>query len=212
MQSLERLNVSFALKMGRFFLHLITIIVTCSAQAQNYLYPVDSIYLSGAVYDADSVTTLPSAHILVNRKPIGVTNELGQFLIYISRTDTVSISYLGFKDFVYVFPEKTFRDEYFIRIPLRRDSILLKEVEIYPWPKKGAFKQAFLEAKNIPNGNKKVIIPGAMQYEGPVVEPEPTIANPASLLQKALGKEGRRKRKLEKYKKQVQEKYYEFQR
>jgi len=198
--------------MLRLFFLTILIASATWCTAQNYLYPVDSIYLSGAVYDADSVNTLPSAHLLVNRKPIGVTNELGQFLIYISRTDTVTISYLGFQDFVYVFPEKTFRDEYFIRVPLRRDSILLKEVEIYPWPKKGAFKQAFLEAKNIPNGNKKVIIPGAMQYEGPVVEPEPTVANPASLLQKALGKEGRRDRKLKKYKKQVQEEYYEFQR
>jgi hypothetical protein len=180
--------------------------------AQNYLYPVDSIYLSGAVYDADSVNTLPSAHILINRKPIGVTNELGQFLIYISRKDTLTISYLGFQEYQYVFPEKTFRDEYFMRIPLRRDSILLKEIEIYPWPKKGAFRQAFLEAKNIPNADKKVIIPGAMQYDGPVVEPEPTVANPASLLQKAFGKEGRRDRKLKKYKKQVEEEYYEFQR
>jgi hypothetical protein len=187
-------------------------LITYPANSQNYLYPVDSIYLSGAVYDADSINTLPSAHILINQKPIGVTNNLGQFLIYISRQDTVTIKYVGFKDYSYTFPEKTFRDEYFIRVPLRRDSILLKEVEIYPWPKKGAFRQAFLEAKNIPNADKKLIIPGALQYDGPVVEPEPTVANPASLLQKALGKQGRRDRKLKKYKKQVQEEYYEFQR
>jgi hypothetical protein len=198
--------------MFRHCLLILISIISVSASAQSYLYPVDSIYLSGTVFDADSVNTLPSAHISINRKPIGVSNLNGQFLIHIGRNDTLTVSYVGFKDFAYTFPEKTFRDEYFIRIPLRRDSILLKEVEIYPWPKKGAFRQAFLEAKNIPDKNQTILIPGAMQYDGPKVEPKPTVANPASLLQKTFGKKGMQQRKLNKYKKQVQEEYFEYQR
>lgn len=200
--------------MIRFILFLFLMLGKASivSQAQNYLYPVDSIYLSGVVFDVDSVTTLPFAKISANQKLIGIADANGQFIVKINRKDTVHINYIGFKDFTYVFPEKTFRDEFFIRVALSRDYVALKAVEIYPWPKKGAFKQAFLDANVAAKKDVPLVIPGAVQYDGPRIEPEPSVANPASLLQKALGKESRRKRKLEKYRKQLQEDYYEFQR
>src|SRR5690606_8062699 len=143
-----------------------------NSKAQQFLYPVDSVFLSGVVYDGDSVNTLPGAHLLFNHQPYSVTDFDGRFLIRMSRTDTLTISYLGFKEFDYVFPEKTFLDEYFIRVPLRRDSIVLAEVEIYPWPTKGAFKQAFLEAKELEQDRRPIPMAGVRQYEGPVVEPK----------------------------------------
>jgi hypothetical protein len=179
-------------------------------KAQQSLYPVDSIYLSGVVFDADSVSTLPYAHITINDKPITVTDAEGQFIIYMSRKDTFRISYVGFKNFEYTFPEKTYRDEFYIRVPLSRDSIVLKTVDIYPWPKKGAFRQAFLDAKTADKKDVPLVIPGAVQYDGPKKETKATIANPASFLQEKLSKKARNKRKIAKYKKQLQEGYYEY--
>ena len=178
-------------------------------KAQQSLYPVDSIYLSGVVFDADSVSTLPYAHITINDKPITVTDAEGQFIIYMSRKDTFRISYVGFKNFEYTFPEKTYRDEFYIRVPLSRDSIVLKTVDIYPWPKKGAFRQAFLDAKTADKKDVPLVILGAVQYDGPKKETKATIANPASFLQEKLSKKARNKRKIAKYKKQLQEGYYE---
>ncbi len=180
--------------------------------AQQYLYPVDSIYLSGVVFDADSVNTLPGAHIMLNNKPVANTNIDGQFLIYMSRKDTLKVSYLGLKDFVFTFPEKTYRDEFFIRIPLSRDSILLQTVDVYPWPKKGAFRQAFLDAQNADKKDVPVVIIGAAQNDGNKKEVEPDFSNPASLLQKAFSKQERNKRKLKKYRKELQKEYFEFER
>lgn len=179
------------------------------SNAQQSLYPVDSIYLSGVVFDSDSVTTLPYAHITINDKPIAVTDAEGQFIIYMSRKDTFRISYVGFKNFEYTFPEKTYRDEFYIRVPLSRDSIVLKTVDIYPWPKKGAFRQAFLDAKTADRKDVPLVVPGAVQYDGPKKETKATIANPASFLQEKLSKKARNKRKIEKYKRQLQEGYYE---
>jgi len=200
------------MKFKKTFFLLITSLQCFSIGAQTSLYPTDSIYLSGVVFDADSVNTLPYAHVILNNRPVGTTNADGQFLIHISRKDTVQISYMGFKDFQYIFPEKTYRDEFFIRIPLSRDSILLQTIDIYPWPKRGAFRQAFLDAANADKKDQKIIIPGTTQYDGPKKEVKPTIANPISLLQNALSKEARNKRKLKKYRKQMQEEYFEFER
>lgn len=182
------------------------------AGAQQYLYPVDSIYLSGVVFDADSVNTLPGAHVSLNHKPVASTDNEGRFIIYMSRKDTLTISYLGFQEFVHVFPEKTYRDEFFMRIPLSRDSIVLQTVEVYPWPKKGAFRQAFLDAQNADKKDVPIIIIGASQNDGPKTEAQPDFTNPASLLQKAFSKQERNRRKLKKYRKELQNEYFEFQR
>lgn len=180
-----------------------------TAKAQSYLYPVDSIYLSGMVYSADSLNIIEGAHVMVQNKIVAITNADGQFIVFMNVADTLQISYLGYLPFTYFFSEKLFEDEYFMRIPLRQDTIIISEVEIYPWPKKGAFRQAFLAAQSEKDENNKIIIIGAQQKENLDRTNDPKLSNPASLLQEKLGKKARQKRKQNKYRKKLQKNYFE---
>lgn len=192
-----------------FVMTLLSVIYVSSLRAQQYLYPVDSVYLSGMVFNADSSLAISGAHVFINQGIVAVTNESGQFLIYMSVADTLLVTYLGFKNFNYFFSEKLFENEFFMRIPLSNDTMKLLEVEIYPWPKKGAFKQAFLAAQATDKKVDKIIIPGAIQNDQPKSEKHANLSNPASLLQEKLGKKGRYKRKENRNRKKLQKVYYE---
>ncbi|HMT30859.1 MAG TPA: carboxypeptidase-like regulatory domain-containing protein, partial [Bacteroidia bacterium] len=61
--------------------------------------------------------------------------------------DTIEFSAIGFKKGTYAIPDTLTTDRYSLIKIMSRDTILLQETVIYPWPTKDQFKQAFLNLK-----------------------------------------------------------------
>lgn len=61
--------------------------------------------------------------------------------------DTVEFSYVGYKKSHFIIPDTLKENRYSLIQMLTRDTILLKETVIYPWPSKEEFKKAFVELK-----------------------------------------------------------------
>lgn len=121
----------------------------------------DSITLSGIVLDADHSSPLGDVNLLKDKKTIGVSDANGYFEIQALSGDTIVFSHLGFKMAKMIVPLSLRRNEYYTSVPLSRNSILLKEVEILPWPKEN-LKQAIMDApgtdKETQNAQRNVTI------------------------------------------------------
>jgi hypothetical protein len=113
---------------------------TAQAQGQQ-----TSILFTGVVTDNNSDKPLSKAYVLVRKAGRGtITNELGYFSLYVIPGDTVTFSYLGFKEQYHIIPKRT-EDTYSAIIELREDAKLLQEVKVYPYRTEDEFKQAFLD-------------------------------------------------------------------
>ena len=109
------------------------------------------IQFSGLAVDADSLTPIPYVVVMVRNSTRGVySNGRGYYSIVAQEKDTIDYYAFGYRKATFVLPD-TFKTSQFSYIQaLRMDTILLRQVVIYPWPSKEKFKQAFLSL-NIPN-------------------------------------------------------------
>jgi hypothetical protein len=106
-----------------------------------------SVQLTGIIVSNDSLLTVPFANIFVKYNNIGTISDFyGYFSLVASKGDTIIFSCLGYKKEIFIIPE--FTEEKFITIvqKLETDTILLDETNVYPWPSRDQFKQAFLTA------------------------------------------------------------------
>lgn len=102
------------------------------------------IKFSGLVVEGDSSNGIPGAHIYVKQANRGtVTNGLGLFSIYVREGDSVRVSFTGFEDFYVVIPRRT-NPVYSLLIDMKADTLLLQEIEIFPYPSFEVFKEAVL--------------------------------------------------------------------
>jgi len=112
------------------------------------------LQLSGkvVVFEADSLRGLPFASVIIRSKKSGsVTDYFGFFTLVASPGDVVEFISLGYKDAQYIVPDTLKATHYSIVQVMKRDTITLKAVTVYPWPKNSEeFKEAFLKL-NVPN-------------------------------------------------------------
>ena len=113
-----------------------------SATAQD-----KSIQLTGILVSTDSLLTIPFANVLIKNTSKGTISDFyGYFSLVASKGDTIVFSCLGYKKETYIVPKQA--KENFITVvqKLETDTIMLKETNVYPWPSRDQFKQAFLTA------------------------------------------------------------------
>jgi len=126
------------------------------AQAQTGTHPKKSkklLQLSGkvVVFESDSLRGLPFASVLIRNKKSGaVTDYFGFFTLVASPGDVVEFISLGYKDAQYIVPDTLKATHYSIVQVMKRDTITLNTVTVYPWPTREEFKAAFLKL-NVPN-------------------------------------------------------------
>lgn len=109
----------------------------------------DAVQISGVVLTADSLPQfVPNAHVVIKRRNQGtLTNEEGFFSLAAIPGDSIFVSCLGFKrEYLYV-PDSLQRNAYLVRVILARDTTLLQEVILYPWPSPDQLKLALLTMK-----------------------------------------------------------------
>jgi hypothetical protein len=115
--------------------------------AGNGLYAQDRdlVQFSGVVVSADSLQPIPFASIIVKNTYRGTISDYFGFFSFVAKIrDTIEFSSVGYRKAVFIIPDTLTENRYSLIQALVRDTILLKEVIIYPWPTREQFKQAFL--------------------------------------------------------------------
>jgi CarboxypepD_reg-like domain len=106
------------------------------------------VQFSGVVVTGDSLKPIPFVSIIIKNSYRGTISDYNGFFSFVAQlNDTIEFSALGFKKSYYIIPDTLNTDRYSLIKMLTRDSILLQETVIYPWPTKDQFKQAFLNLK-----------------------------------------------------------------
>ena len=123
---------------------LISAIHSASAQ-QKY---EGLVQFSGVVVTGDSLRPIPFVSIIIKNSYRGTISDFNGFFSFVAQLkDTIEFSALGFKKSMYIIPDTLNTDRYSLIKMLSRDTVLLQETVIYPWPTKDQFKQAFLNLR-----------------------------------------------------------------
>jgi len=92
----------------------------------------DFILVQGIVFDAKSLEPLPNAHFILNGLFGNVTDENGEFSIFLREDDTLRFSYIGYMDFLFT-PGDTLKARmYTAGIFLESDTLAIGEVIVVP--------------------------------------------------------------------------------
>jgi CarboxypepD_reg-like domain len=88
---------------------------------------------------------VPYASIYINQKNRGTFTGLnGFFSMVVEKNDNVTFSAVGFQKHTIKIPDSLTQDRYSMVQILGRDTILLAETVIFPWPSREHFKLEFL--------------------------------------------------------------------
>ena len=105
------------------------------------------VQFSGLVVTEErgQMVPVPYANIVITKRKTGTTaNYQGFFSIVVEKGESVNFSALGFRKSTYVIPQSLTEDRYSLVKILSRDTILLDEAIIFPWPSRDHFKTEFL--------------------------------------------------------------------
>lgn len=103
------------------------------------------IQFSGVVIEGDSLNPIPYTSIIVRNTRRGTISDYFGYYSFVATTgDTIEFSAIGFSSAQYVIPDTLSSNMYSLIQVLRRDTIYMKAVEVFPWPSREQFKQAFL--------------------------------------------------------------------
>lgn len=106
----------------------------------------DLLQFSGVVVEGDSLRPVPYASIMIRNSYRGtVSDYFGYFSFVAQESDTIEFSAIGYRDAVFVIPDTLTTNKYSLIQVLGTDTVYLKTTEVYPWPSKEQFKQAFLQ-------------------------------------------------------------------
>ncbi len=169
-------------------------------QAFDAKSQLDSNYiLIGTIVDGESNEVLIGAHIITSKHLGSKTNENGVFEISTMVNDTLNISYVGYKNIIYISPQKE-KGRYLTKFKMYKDSISLAEVEILPWPTYDEFKEAF---KALDLTEQEIKMTGIKMYIDRNIQPLDyklyhAVTNPISFIyDRLLDKKAKNRRQLE---------------
>lgn len=133
----------------KFSLKILTLFLLISysfkSQTNSSLSYSQLIQISGVVLDQDSGSRIPYVSILVKgTKKYYMSDERGFFSLVAYPNDEIEFHSISHKNRTYKINDTLNQKYYSIIQLLAKDTILLQEIEIYPWPSKEEFKRAFL--------------------------------------------------------------------
>lgn len=104
------------------------------------------IQLSGVLVSADSLDQVSYASIYDKTTRKGTISDYYGYFSFVTRPgDTVMFNSFGFKPSAYIVPDTLSEMRYSIIHIMIPDTIILPEVDVYPWPSKEEFARAFVE-------------------------------------------------------------------
>jgi hypothetical protein len=106
------------------------------------------IQFSGFVVTGKTVLPVPFVSITIKGTYRGAISDYNGFFSMVAHpNDTIEFSAIGYKKHFHIIPDLTNTNRHSKVISLVRDTVLLEETVIYPWPTKDQFKQAFLNLR-----------------------------------------------------------------
>ena len=109
---------------------------------------IDPVRVTGVVVDADDRKELPYVNVRVKGTQYGTSSDNnGYFTIFINPGDTLAFSSVGYKNAVFVMPFDSKGSQYSLLQLMRKETVLLEEVLVFPWPTMENFKKAFMDTK-----------------------------------------------------------------
>ncbi|MBL0104416.1 MAG: carboxypeptidase-like regulatory domain-containing protein [Bacteroidetes bacterium] len=130
----------------RFLLVLIVLLTSLSVVRAQNTDDTKLVQFSGVVVTSDSLQPIPFTSLMIKNTFRGTISDYYGFFSFVAKMgDTIEFSALGYKRATFVIPD-TLTDQRCSMIQiLKQDTILLKEVVIFPWPTKEQFKEAFIQ-------------------------------------------------------------------
>jgi hypothetical protein len=107
----------------------------------------DAVQFSGVVLTEENGTLipLPYTNIYIKNTRRGTFSSIDGFFSLVGRKgEIVVFSMVGFKTVEYTIPDSLTDNRYSVYQLMTKDTILLPETVIYPWPSREHFKQEFL--------------------------------------------------------------------
>jgi hypothetical protein len=106
------------------------------------------VQFSGVIVTADSLKPIPFSSVMIKGSNRGTVSDYYGFFSFVAKMkDSIEFSAIGYKKAIFVIPD-TLTDYRCSMIQiLRSDTIVLRELVIFPWPTKEQFKEAFLHLR-----------------------------------------------------------------
>lgn len=143
------------------------------------------ISVSGIVEDAAEGRPIPFANIVVKGTTIGVSTSTAGFFSMVARpADTIIFSAVGYRQCTLPVPGNLGRLRWSVVVTMVRDTLQLRETEVYPWPSPQKFKAAFMALEiNEPKMKMGYMPPGLIRKLDTTIPVNPNpILNPASFM------------------------------
>lgn len=116
--------------------------ISSFAFAQN---DKDLVQFTGIVVSGDSLVGVPYVIVRVKGTSHGTfTDYFGFFSFVAHQNDTIEFSCLGYRKARYVIPDTLKDNRYSLIQVLNVDTVNLPQANVFPWPSKEEFKQAFI--------------------------------------------------------------------
>jgi hypothetical protein len=113
--------------------------------SQDFILNERYIQFSGLVLTADSQQPVANASIRIRGTYRGVSaNVQGFFSLVVKEGDWIDISSMGYKKQSILIPDGLKEPSYIRIVTLQSDTIVFNTVNIYPWPSRSKFKEAFM--------------------------------------------------------------------
>lgn len=131
------------------FLHFF-VAVAFLTTFQNTAFSQDStktlIQLSGVVVSEDDLEPLPYTTVfdLSNRRGV-IADYYGYFSFVVTPGDTLHFSFYGHKTSSFIVPDTLSENRYSIIHMMKKDTVNLPQIDVYPWPSREDFARAFVE-------------------------------------------------------------------
>ncbi|MBK6397469.1 MAG: carboxypeptidase-like regulatory domain-containing protein [Bacteroidetes bacterium] len=130
---------------------LVLLAFVCVLSAVSQAQKIDHeglVQFSGVIVTADSLAPIPFTSVMIKNSNRGTISDYFGFFSFVAKMrDTIEFGAIGFKKAIFVIPD-TLSDMRCSMIQiLKPDTILLREVVIFPWPTKEQFKEAFIQLR-----------------------------------------------------------------
>ena len=103
------------------------------------------VQFSGVVVTGDSLEPVPFTSILTKGSFRGTISDVYGYYSFVAQAgDTLEFAAVGFKRGNYVIPDSLSDNKYSMIHVLYPDTVLLRPLDVYPWPSREQFRDAFL--------------------------------------------------------------------
>jgi len=119
----------------------------------------DAVRLTGIILDADDRQPVPYASIQIDGTQFGTSSDnSGHFTLFMNPGDTLVFSSVGYRDSKFVMPYTVSSDTYSLIQLMRKETVLLDEVVVFPWPTLQNFERAFLDVNIEKDKMEEVVV------------------------------------------------------